>query len=182
VNGPGIAVACWAPVFCRERRLARLALAQAFFDAAAPAVKFVSVASPVSAIRSPSLIRPLATRLFTSTSTLPTISPNFDICAGHPSGAGDRRAKILCVLYEFWIGSEPRLCERLGESRLRRLGTRLVLHALYGTAFTELSDNQGSQTVIGVGNGLTTNLPGFSNRTSRQGPDNAGKEPNHRHT
>ena len=39
------------------------------------AVRLVSVASPVSARMLPNLIRPLATRLFTSTFTLPVMSP-----------------------------------------------------------------------------------------------------------
>ena len=56
---PRIATAagCGCPML-RERRLARLVLAQAFFGGTAPAVRLVSVASPVSARISPSLIRP----------------------------------------------------------------------------------------------------------------------------
>ena len=164
---------------CRERRCARLALAQTFFGAAAPAVRLVSVASPVSARRSPSLIRPVATRLFTSTFTLPKMSPTSIVRAAGPGSAGDRRAKRLGVLRKFGVGRETSLGERLGERRLRCLGARLVLNALHGTALTELADDQGPQSVIGVDDSPAANLSGFGQRAGRQGSDDAGKELDH---
>ena len=88
----------WAFGNLRERRVARLAPAHAFFGALAPAVRLVRVASPVSARMSPSLICPLATRLFTSTFTLPANVAHLDIDTSAHSGTGDRRAKRLGML------------------------------------------------------------------------------------
>ena len=51
--------------------------------------------------------------------------------------------------------------------------------ALHSTALTELADDQGPQTVIGVGNGPTTDVSGFRERAGRQGSDDAGKEFTH---
>ena len=125
---------------------------------------------------SPSLIRPVATRLFTSTFTLAVMSPTSISRTARPGSASDRRAKRLGVLRKFGVGCQTGFRERLGERRLRRLGARLVLHALHGTALTELADDQGSQAVIGVEGSTAANFAGLGKRTRRQGPDDAGKE------
>ena len=76
------------------------------------------------------------------------------------AGAASSRTRLGVVCH--------RCNERLGKRRLRRLGARL------GTPFTDLADDQGAQSVVGVGD--STTAYGFGKRTSRQGPDNAGRE------
>ena len=83
------------------------------------------------------------------------------------------------MLRKFGVSTETGFGERLGERRLRRLGAWLVLHALHGTPFPELADDQGPESVIGVGDSPAAHVPGFGERTSREGTDNAGKDLDH---
>jgi predicted secreted protein len=50
---------------------------------------------------------------------------------------------------------------------------------LDGPAFTELADNQGSQSIIGVYNSPTANISRFRKCPGGQGPNNASKEFHH---
>jgi hypothetical protein len=85
-------------------------------------------------------------------------------------------------LRKFGVGCETSLGERLDKQCLCWLRLRFVLHALDGTAFAELANDQGPQGIIGVANSPTTYISRFGKCTSRQGPDDAGKELNHHRT
>src|SRR5262249_14752806 len=99
-----------------------------------------------------------------------------------PSGPIERRAKRLSMLLKFGVGCETGLGERLGERGLRWLGARLILYALDSAAFTELADHQDPQPTIGIDNSSASDIPGFGKRSSRQRPDDAGKELDHERT